>query len=112
MPVLKVQTNVEITEKEAFMQEATTLLSEVLGKPTGYIMVIPEGESDLMFGGSTEPAAFLELKSIGLPENDTARISAALCGFVEEKLGVPPDRIYIEFANAERHLFGWNGGTF
>ncbi len=112
MPVLKVQTNAVIEDKEAFMQEATALLSKVLGKPAQYIMVIPEPGTEILFGGSSDPAAFVELKSISLPEEETATISAALCTFLESTLGVPQDRIYIEFSNAERHMFGWNGGTF
>ncbi len=112
MPVLKVQTNAGIVDKEAFMKEATALLSRVLRKPPQYIMIIPEPGTYMMFGENTGPAAFVELKSIGLPEEETADISAELCTFLENSLDVPQDRIYIEFSNAERHLFGWNGGTF
>jgi phenylpyruvate tautomerase PptA (4-oxalocrotonate tautomerase family) len=112
MPVLKVQTNAVIEDKEAFMQEATALLSKVLGKPAQYIMIIPESGTDMMFAGNREPALFAELKSISLPEDETAAISAELCAFLENSLGVPQNRMYIEFSNAERHMFGWNGGTF
>ncbi len=112
MPVLKVQTNAGIIDKETFMKEATDLLSRVLRKPPQYIMILPEPDKDVMFGKSEEPAAFVELKSIGLPEDETADISSEICTFLEEKLGVPQDRMYIEFSNAERHMFGWNGGTF
>ena len=112
MPVLKVQTNAVIEDKEVFMQEATALLSKILGKPVQYIMIIPEPGTDIMFGGSRDPAVFAELKSISLPEEDTAAISAELCAFLESSLGVPQNRMYIEFSNAERHMFGWNGGTF
>ena len=112
MPVLKIQTNAGTTDKEAFMKEATALLSSVLHKPEQYIMILYEPATDLMFARQTAPAAYVELKSIGLPEEGTSKISAELCAFLEDKLGVPQDRIYIEFSNAERHLFGWNGGTF
>lgn len=112
MPVFKVQTNAVIQDKETFMKEATTMLSHVLQKPEQYIMVIPEAGSDMMFSGNDEPAVYAELKSIGLPQNKTAVISAEICAFLEEKLGVPQNRMYIEFTDAERHMFGWNGGTF
>ena len=112
MPVLKVQTNAEIADKKKFMEEATALLSKVLHKPPQYIMILPEPGMEMMFGESSDPAAFVELKSIGLPENETAEISAELCSFLENKLGVPQSRMYIEFSNAEGHMFGWNGGTF
>ena len=112
MPVLKVQTNAEFEDKKAFMEEATELLSSVLMKPTRYIMVMVEKNPDMMFAKSDEPLAYVELKSIGLPEDVTASVSAELCKFLEKHLKVPQDRIYIEFANAKRNMFGWNGGTF
>jgi phenylpyruvate tautomerase PptA (4-oxalocrotonate tautomerase family) len=112
MPVLKVQTNLEIADKRKFMEDATALLSRVLGKPSQYIMVIVDANADMMFAGSNEPLAYLELKSIGLPKNKTSGISAELCNFIEGEIQVPQNRIYIEFANAERDMFGWNGSTF
>ena len=112
MPVLKIQTNAEIAGKEKFMKDATALLSRVLHKPPQYIMILPESGMEMLFGEKTDPAAFVELKSIGLPEDETAEISAELCSFLENRLGVPQNRMYIEFSNAEGHMFGWNGGTF
>ena len=31
---------------------------------------------------------------------------------IEDKLGVPKKRIYIEFADAKGSMWGWNGRTF
>ena len=31
---------------------------------------------------------------------------------MQTHLGVPADRVYIEFADAKRHMWGWDGGTF
>jgi phenylpyruvate tautomerase PptA (4-oxalocrotonate tautomerase family) len=112
MPVLKVQTNTEVADKQKLMHDATELLSHVLRKPIQYIMVIVETNVDMIFAGNDKPLAYVELKSIGLSENETTYISADLCNFLEERLNVPKDRIYIEFADAKRSMFGWNGGTF
>ena len=54
----------------------------------------------------------LELKSIGLPQDRTTELSKALCKLVHDEFGVRPDRVYIEFADAPRTMWGWNGGTF
>ncbi len=112
MPVLKVKTNSEVADKKKFMDDATELLSKVLMKPSHYIMVIIETGVDMMFAGTGDPLAYVELKSIGLREDATAAISAKLSKFLEDELKVPQDRIYIEFADAKRNMFGWNGGTF
>ena len=112
MPLLKVQTNQEVADKKKIMKEATDLLSRVLSKPSQYIMVIIEDNVSMMFATSDLPLAYVELKSIGLPESHTPNISAELCRFLEDNIGVPQNRIYIEFADAKRNMFGWNGGTF
>jgi hypothetical protein len=42
----------------------------------------------------------------------TKAMSQDFCHTISQDLGVPGDRIYIEFADAERHLWGWKGTTF
>ena len=44
-----------------------------------------------------------------MSETKTAAYSRALCA---ADLGVPAERVYIEFTAPSAHLFGWNGGTF
>jgi hypothetical protein len=39
-------------------------------------------------------------------------MSQDFCQAVEQHLGVPANRTYIEFAGAEGAMWGWNGGTF
>jgi len=47
-----------------------------------------------------------------LPQGRTATLSKALCELMNKTLGVKAERVYIEFADAEGALWGWNGGTF
>ena len=113
MPYLRIQTNrsVEPEAGAVLMSRASSLLSAQLGKSESYIMVSIEDEAPMIFAGNPEPLAYLELKSIGLPDDLTPALAEALCTLLGEELGIPSDRIYIEFANAERHLWGWNGRT-
>jgi len=112
MPVLQVTTNASIDDKNAFALQASSLVAELLGKPESYVMVSVNGAAELIFAGTSAPCAHLILKSLGLPESETGAYSEKLCGFIEQKLGVSPSRTYIEFVNPERHMFGWNSGTF
>ena len=114
MPSLKIQTNVELPagKRKPVLRAASALVAEMLGKPEAYVMVILEHNPDMLFAEDLGPLAALELKSIGLPGERTRELSASLCGFVEEQLGVPRNRIYIEFSDAARNMWGWNGGTF
>jgi phenylpyruvate tautomerase PptA (4-oxalocrotonate tautomerase family) len=114
MPTLIIKTNADLTDRprDALLRNASAAVAELLGKPEGYVMVLLEPVSDMCFGADTAPCAYLELKSLGLPEPRTPQLSAALCAFVEEHLGVPKARVYIEFASPPRHLFGFDGRTF
>ena len=94
------------------MTDATELLSNILHKPSRYIMVILETNTNMMFAENIAPLAYVELNSIGLQEDDTALISGKLCEFIEGELKVPQDRTYIEFTDAKRNMFGWNRGIF
>lgn len=114
MPMLKIQTNTPVTEdnRKALAAQASSTVAEMLGKPERYVMVSIEENSAMSFGGSDAPLAYLELKSIGLPDSQTGEFSARLANLLEEQLGLPADRVYIEFADAARHMWGWNGSTF
>lgn len=114
MPVLKIQTNAEVsqTDRTTLLTEASSTLASTLGKPERYIMVMLESNGDMLFSGDDSPLAYLEIKSIGLPTERTAEFSEVLCGLLSEHLKIPADRVYIEFADAQRHMWGWNGGTF
>ena len=112
MPLLTIKTNHTITDKNSFALEASQLAAKILGKPESYVMVNIDDKQTLVFASSNLPAAYLELKSLGLPEAETTDLSSSLCAFINETLGIDAGRIYIEFSNAERHMWGWKGGTF
>ena len=114
MPFLKIQTNRRLAESAAksLASKASGRVAELLGKPEAYVMVSIETGTAMQFAGTDEPLAYLELKSIGLPQSITASASRSLCDLVAEETGVAADRIYIEFTDAPRHMWGWNGDTF
>jgi phenylpyruvate tautomerase len=114
MPYLKIQTNREVADaaKQEILRKASALLAKNLGKPEKYMMMRFDPAQPMLFAGSTEPCAFLELKSIGLPENRTEALSRLLCQFMSAELRIPSERIYIEFTDAKDSMWGWDGGTF
>lgn len=114
MPFLKIQTNQALTEDsaKALAGKASALVAEQLGKPESYVMTSVENNPAMTFAGTDAPLAFLELKSIGLPESATADTSRALCTLVAEETGIDTTRIYIEFSDAPRKMWGWNNSTF
>lgn len=114
MPYLTIQSNqtIEESRQAAFLSEASALVAAELAKPESYVMVTLELARPMIFAGSDAPAAYLELKSIGLNESQTKPLSAALCQLIHNTLNVSAERIYIEFSDAPRSMWGWNSSTF
>lgn len=114
MPYLQIQTNIEVTAEQQgkLLAEASQTVAEILGKPESYVMVALQAKTPMLFAGTDEPTAFLMLKSLRLPATRTSELSNKLCSFLEERLKIPKERVYIEFASPEPSWWGWRGGTF
>ena len=114
MPFLKIQTNQPLNgaNQQALMEKASALVAAQLGKPENYVMVAIEAGRNMLFAGTNSPLAYLELKSIGLPESATADLSNHLCTLMAQELDIEKNRTYIEFTDAPRHMWGWDGKTF
>lgn len=114
MPYLTIQTNMATANAliPDLLTKASLTVAEILGKPESYVMVSIPPAMPMIFAGSTEPLAYLELKSIGLSQSVIPDVSKSLCALVEDVLGIAPNRIYIEFSNIARNHWGWDGKTF
>ena len=114
MPFLKILTNQALAEAAAkeLAGKASALVAQQLGKPESYVMTSVENNPAMTFAGTDAPLAFLELKSIGLSESATTDASRALCELVAGETGIDTARIYIEFSDAPRKMWGWDSSTF
>lgn len=112
MPYIKVQTNQKVEKEEKLLKKLSSEMAEKLGKPESYVMTGLDSELTMTFGGSTEKAAFIGVKSIGLSESMTADLSKFLCNFLEKEIGIKKNRVYIQFVDAPGSMWGWDGGTF
>ncbi|MFP6893518.1 MAG: phenylpyruvate tautomerase MIF-related protein [Opitutales bacterium] len=114
MPFVSVTTNQSLSQsdKAELLTELSFKCAEILGKSEDYVMVrLNLGES-IFFAGTDEPALFAELFSIGLSAMDAPTLSFALCKFLSERLAIAPKRIYLNFHDVPREMWGWNGSTF
>jgi phenylpyruvate tautomerase PptA (4-oxalocrotonate tautomerase family) len=114
MPTLRITTNVHVPseQRNGLLARASATVGEMLGKPERYVMIILEDGRAMSFAGAQEPTAYLELKSLGLREEEAPSYSHTLYDFLGETLSIPAERIYIELTSPPRHLFGWNRSTF
>lgn len=111
MPLISIETN-QTLENPSSLTEISQAVAAMLGKPESYLMLKFEHNEHMLFAGNSKPLAHLKIKSLGLPEDKTQEFSAELCKIMQQHFSIAPDRTYIEFANPERHLWGWNNTTF
>lgn len=114
MPYLKIQTNLPVSKKaeRSVLREASTLVARELEKPEELVMVALQPDTSMLFAGTDDPVAFLELKAVGLPAKKTRILSKVLCEMIEKHLGIVPERVYVKFISASRGMWGWKGDTF
>jgi phenylpyruvate tautomerase PptA (4-oxalocrotonate tautomerase family) len=116
MPLIHVTTSADVPDeraRNALLEDLSRRLASHLGKPETYVMTCLTPRAWMTFAGTEAPACYVEVKSIGVmtPEQ-TRAMSADFCARLSATLGVSADRIYIEFQDADRHLWGFNGHTF
>jgi phenylpyruvate tautomerase PptA (4-oxalocrotonate tautomerase family) len=110
MPFLNIVTNSQIDDESALIKAASQTVSKASGKPETYVMVTVQSQN-MSMSGEQAPAAFLDYRALGLP-NDRTAFSDALCTMINDQLGIDGDRIYISMTDSERQNWGWNHGTF
>ena len=113
MPLLRITTNISLDDQaaQALCSLASRHVSGMLGKPESYVMVSVQ-HTAMSFAAEPSPCALLELKSLGLPAQQTAAFSESLCDLMSREAGIPAERIYIEFSSPDRHMWGWDKRTF
>lgn len=114
MPYFKIETSRDMDSVgvKTLCRDGSRFLSELLGKPEQVIMTAVVPGVEMRFNGSDAPAAYVEIKSIGLKPAQCPACAKAVCDFLETAIGVPADRTYIDFHDIDGKMFGWNRKTF
>ena len=114
MPLLKLETTVALADdkKKTLLAALSKIVAGTIGKPEQYVMVVISPAAILM-SGKPGDAAFVDVRSIGGLSDDVNRQLAQKIGaLLKESLGVPPDRVYLNFTDVSAANWGWNGNTF
>jgi phenylpyruvate tautomerase len=116
MPLIKVQTSIsppQDSEVTDLLKVLSAKLSSHLSKPESYVMTAFEAGVPMTFAGTTDPVCYIEIKSVGtMSPSQTKTMSQDFCEQIHIALGVPTNRVYIEFTDAKGSMWGWNGTTF
>ena len=110
MPLISVKTSAASSNGAALLTDLSSTLASLLGKPERYVMTLLEVGVPMTFAGSSEPCAYVEIKSIGALRPPA--MTAAFCDLIEARTGIPAQRVYVAFEDVKASNWGWNGSTF
>lgn len=114
MPLLKLETTVSMSEDERkpLLASLSKAVAEIIGKPEQYV-IVTASQAAMLMSGSPGDAALVDVRSIGGLSGDVnQKLSQWVCKLLSEALGVPPNRVYLNFTDVEAANWGWNGSTF
>lgn len=114
MPLLALQTSVRLSSQQRYdlLAPLSQIVAECIGKPERYVM-ITVSEATMSMASAEGPAAFADIRSVGGLNNDVnCKLSERLCALLQSQLGIPPNRVYLNFTNVSGANWGWNSSTF
>ncbi len=109
MPFINIYTSAKTVNKEELLEEISVLISSLTNKSKRFVMAKINDNSKMFFDGNN-PCCLVEIKSIGAI--DSSKMTQPICDLIFDKIGVPPNRIYIHFEDVPASMWGWNGRTF
>lgn len=114
MPLLKLETTVSLDEqtRASLLAALSRTMAESTGKPEEYVMVTAS-QASIQMSGKPGNAAFVDIRGIGgLGGEVNRQLTQKICHLLNQSLGVPPNRVYLNFTDVEGQNWGWNGNTF
>ncbi len=109
MPFINISTSIKVEDKKKLLEEISILISSLTNKSKRFVMAKLEDNS-VMYFDDQSPCCFLEIRSIG--SLNPAELAKPLSDFVNEKMRIPADKIYISFKDVPASMWAWNGKTY
>ncbi|KAI7733312.1 hypothetical protein M8C21_010687 [Ambrosia artemisiifolia] len=99
MPCVQISTNVCLDglDTDSIFSDVTTVVSQIIGRPQKFVMVILKGSVAISFERNKEPAAFAEIISMGgITSEVKKKLIYELGTILLEKLSVPRTRFFVK----------------
>jgi phenylpyruvate tautomerase len=114
MPYVSIQTNQSIPpeKQNALLAAVSDLVSSQLGKSEEYVMAATIRGSSMIFARDHSPAAFVELSSIGVPDEKRNSLCSGLTELISAHTAIPSNRIHVVLADISPRLWGYQGKPF
>ena len=109
MPYINISTSTKIENKKKLLEEISILVSSLTNKSKRFVMTKLDDNLEMYFDDEN-PCCFLEIKSIG--SLNPSEMAKPISDFVNERMGIPKDKIYISFEDVPASMWAWNGRSF
>ena len=110
MPLINITTSTNVADKKDLLKKSTKLISKLTNKSEKFVMAKVDDCVEMYFSNDNKQCCFVEIKSIG--SLNPSAITMQICEFICSEIGIPIDRIYLNFENVPSTMWGWNGKTF
>ena len=94
------------------LSQASEIVATTLNKPEKYVMVAWTPAPKMTFDRDPNGAAFLELRSIGIPEASRQALPGALAKCMSEHLGINAERVYLVMMDVPGKYWAEGAQTF
>jgi phenylpyruvate tautomerase PptA (4-oxalocrotonate tautomerase family) len=114
MPLIRLETTARLDELEqrSLCAKLSRIAAEVIGKPEQYVQAVVADGVAMLHGGTEGPAAFVDVRSIGgLDAKVNRTLAARICGLLGA-IGIPGERVYLNFTDVSASSWGHDGATF
>jgi len=110
MPLIQVTSNLSLsdTEKNNALKTLSQAVAELLNKPE-HVVMTSWTTAKMTMGGTEAPTAFIDLRALRMPSDDTERLSKELCERLSLTAEIRADRIFINFVDIQPSNWGWDG---
>lgn len=114
MPLVRLTTNVTLDHERAgtLARKLSATAARTLGKPEAYVMAAVDADRAMVFGGTADPAALVQVLSLGLDAGACGGLVRDLSALVLAELSIPPERVFVACTGHDPAMFGWKGQTF
>ena len=114
MPLIRLTTSATAPAEtlQAVLASLSKIAADTIGKPEQYVMAAG-ASGPMLMSGKSGPAALVEVRSIGgLRPSVNQQLSRKVCALLEQSLGIPSERVFLNFTDVPPTSWGWRGETF
>ena len=109
MPFVKIVHSGDASKNGEVAATISKVAATSLGNPEDYVCVDGTSNSNLLFGSTNDPAAMVNVQSIG---GSCGKVCSNLTTAISQILGIDPSRIFVNFQSFSAAEWGMNGSTF